>query len=191
MESIIDNGLITPTTENQNEITYGGFWIRAGALILDGLIMGVVVLSLMYFNVTQWKSVPLLIVLSLLGFAYKPFCEFKYGATIGKMACDLVVVNYEFQKANLTEILLRNIFGIAVGIISLIFTITMYNSPEFQEVTGFMEYSVLLSQMKELNWINYFNYGIFIVEIILLLSDKQKRSLHDRIGNTYVIVKRR
>jgi uncharacterized RDD family membrane protein YckC len=93
MESIIDNDFIRPNVENQNDITYGGFWIRTGALFVDGIIIGVLVLSLMYFNATQWKSVPVLILLSFMSVAYKPFCEFKYGATVGKMACNLGVVN--------------------------------------------------------------------------------------------------
>ena len=125
--------------------------------------------------------------MSIAGTAYKPFCEYEYGATLGKMALKLKVVNQQFEKANLQEVLLRNVFQIVLTLVGLVTTVIFFNSPEFQEITGFMEYSTKLNANQGSMWVNWVVYILYIVDVIYLLSDKQKRSLHDRIGNTYVV----
>lgn len=172
---------------NQNEVAYGGFWTRLGALLVDAVVLAPVTLCVLYFNIISWKSPAILVVLTLVSLAYKPFCEFFYGATLGKMALRLKVVNLQLEKANLQEILLRNIFHIVPSLVSLFLTIDIYNEPEFTEITGFMEYTMFTQQFVVLQSISTVSGLITLVDGIVLLADKQKRSLHDRIGKTYVI----
>jgi uncharacterized RDD family membrane protein YckC len=73
-------------------------------------------------------------------------------------------------------------------LLTLIFTIVVFNSAAFQSVTGFTEYSLMLTQTKSLSYVNWLTYLLIAVDVICLLSDDQKRTLHDRIGNTFVIV---
>src|SRR5690242_1599640 len=101
-----------PIARNESAVVYGGFWIRFGAIIIDGIILSPVAFGLLYFNATMWKSMPILILGSLVQIAYKPFCEIYYGATLGKMALKLKVVNYEYNSINTVEGLGRNVFGI-------------------------------------------------------------------------------
>jgi len=186
MDQILDSSLQQPV---ERHVTYGGFWPRLGALFLDGLILGLPSLALSYFNVVNWKSSALLIVISLIGVVYKPFMEFQYGATLGKMALDLHVVNLNFQKANFTEIFLRNVFNVASGIFSLISSVIIFNSMEFQRLTGYMEFNTLVANQRGSSAVQGIYFLVLLVELICLVSDKQKRALHDRIGKTYVIVK--
>ncbi len=184
METTLDTGLLTP---NNNKITYGAFWPRLGALFIDGLIIAPFSVGLTYLNAVQLKSIPFLILLTIIGAAYKPFCEYNYGATPGKMVLKLKVVNLDYEKANLTEVILRNIFGIIPTLLGLILTISFYHTNDFANLNGFIEYSASLGQIPGINYVNWVTYSSLILDLIFLLSDKQKRSLHDRIGSTYVI----
>lgn len=189
MEDILDNELLK---DFDNPVVYGGFWPRMAAFIIDMVIGSIVILPLSYYNVTTWKNLPLLLFLSSVGFIYKPAMEYKYGATLGKMVLNLTVVNHQFGKANLKEILLRNIFHILGGIITLTQAISIFMDPAFEQVHSFIDYSTMLSQGSQSGSMNIqqnISMIIYFADIITLLSDKQKRSLHDRIGKTYVVIK--
>jgi uncharacterized RDD family membrane protein YckC len=180
----LDQPMIQPS---QNVVQYGGFWPRLGALILDGLVMVPVSFGVTYFNITTWKSPLLLILLMLVSLAYKPVMEYVYGATLGKMALNLKVVNLEFERADLNAILMRNIFHIVPPLFSLYFTTRVYADPDFESITGFMQYSTFLNNFPYLRIVNVISGLITIVDAIFLIVDQQRRSLHDRIGSTYVI----
>ena len=87
-----------------------GFWTRAGAKILDGLILGVVFLPpFFYFGfkaASQRQQFSRFQVLQLFfellymaaNIGYQVFFLGKYGATLGKMACGLRVVTAEGGK---------------------------------------------------------------------------------------------
>ncbi len=169
------------------QIVYGTFWPRVGASFIDGLVMSPVVLPITYYNMMHWKSPALYVLISLVGLAYKPFCEFMYGYTIGKKAVRLKVVNLHYGKANLTEVLGRNIFNLTTGLISLFLTLSVFALPGFEDIHGFMEYSTFVSQQQTLSWFGRLSSLHYIVDSIFLWTDDKKRTLHDRIGRTYVV----
>lgn len=180
------------TTDNFSDIelpqiTYGGFWARFFASLIDGLILIPFVFPLTYYNMVSWKSPAVYLLISIVGLAYKPFCEFMYGATIGKKALNLKVVNQAYEKPSLVEILLRNIFNFIAGIVSLIFTLTLFSMPGFEQVANFTDYITFTAKMKSVNSINQFSGLHYVVDVVFLLIDPMKRTLHDRIGKTYVI----
>jgi uncharacterized RDD family membrane protein YckC len=91
---------------NTGTLNYAGFWIRVGAKMLDGLILGVVFLPpFFYFGFKAAGQQPfgkfqvLQLLFELLYMAanigYQIFFLGKYGATLGKMACGLRVVTAE------------------------------------------------------------------------------------------------
>jgi uncharacterized RDD family membrane protein YckC len=184
MEEVLDQSFVQP---ERSAIKYGGFWQRFGAVIIDGLIWSPVSFGITYFNIINWKSPLILVIISLIGVAYKPFMEYTYGATWGKMALKLKVTNLELETASLQEILLRNVFHIVPTLISLVFSIGMYMDPGFQSISGFMEFSTFSEQFTSLQTISYMSGLITIVDAIMLAADSQKRSLHDRIGGTLVL----
>ncbi len=87
---------------------YAGFWIRLGAIFIDGLLMKIVALVIglaMGYSLgqlTDAKSQPL--GLSLLSFgllvAYEIVCVGTWGATVGKRACGLRVVTANGGKVS-------------------------------------------------------------------------------------------
>lgn len=184
MEEVLDSGL-TPKPNDEVRIIYGKFWPRTGALLLDGLAVGIPIFIVTYMNIS-WKNIPLLVLTSLIGLCYRPVMEYRYGATLGKMALGLKVVDLNYARPSLDAVLLRNVFNLGSGLLSLIFSIIIFLSPEFQDVTGFMEYGALQNARPE-RYVQWIFSLIMFVEIIFLLTDDRCRALHDRIGNTYVI----
>jgi uncharacterized RDD family membrane protein YckC len=94
---------------NTGALNYAGFWIRFGAKILDGLILGIVFAGpLIYFVIkgaanpqdVKFQIFQLLVQLLYAAgnIGYQIFFLGKYGATPGKMACGLRVVTAEGNK---------------------------------------------------------------------------------------------
>ena len=78
---------------------YAGFWIRAGAKIIDWIILGVVQMGfslILPIMARSGNGVAAAIALNVFQLAvaavYSTFFLGRYGATIGKMACQIKVV---------------------------------------------------------------------------------------------------
>jgi uncharacterized RDD family membrane protein YckC len=164
---------------NTGELRYAGFWVRFGAKLIDGLILGVVfvvpvvLLIIVISSRSSSGSSPLLhlgndnslhattgmpsLLANMFGLVfqfffiaanaiYSGFFVGKYGATPGKMACKLIVVDANGAPVS---------YGRAFG-------------------RGFAE---ILSRM------------ICNIGYIIAAFDGQKRALHDHICSTRVIYK--
>lgn len=165
---------------------YGNFKQRAIAILLDGLILAPFAV-LQYFNQFTWKSELILTTIFVIELVYKPFMEFQYGGTFGKMIMKLKVVNIKFLKADLKQVSIRNIFGIAGSIYSFVSVYMLFKTVEFATVTTNQQFEELQKKSTNLNAYLLIYFVIWLAEIIFLLSDDKKRSLHDRMGDTLVI----
>jgi uncharacterized RDD family membrane protein YckC len=181
MEDVLDRPITAVA------VKYAGFWPRLGAMMLDGLILAPITVGLNFFNILNWKSTGILVAINLLGLVYKPFMEASKGATFGKMALNLRVVNEDLEQASLGEVLLRNIFHIGGLLITLFFTIIMFSDTGFSEITGFMQYSQYTQQFKANQYVTYLVGLITIIDGIVMIADNRNRSLHDKIAKTLVI----
>lgn len=173
-------------TDIDFHVQYGNFWPRFLAILIDGIILAILT-PINLFNRTHWKSSVVLIVISVIQFAYKPFFEHIYGATPGKMALKLKVVNYGYQRADAENIIIRNIFGISSGLILLAINIYAFNLPAFDFISTSHEY-LNLGYTRTLIFIwEGLWFVILLADVIFLISSDDRRSLHDRMGKTYVI----
>lgn len=184
MEEILDQPLIDT---NRATVRYGGFWKRFAATLIDGIVLTPVTLGISYFNVINWKNPSVFIAVSLVCLVYKPVMEYMYGATLGKMALKLKVVNQDLEMANGAKILFRNIFNLVPSILTLVMTLPVYYDPEFGSVSGFMEYTAFTRSYASLQVISMLSGLITIVDGIVLMADQKSRSLHDKIAGTLVI----
>jgi hypothetical protein len=50
-----------------------------------------------------------------------------------------------------------------------------------------MEYAVFSQNFASLQTVNYVTSAVLLIDTIVLIADEKKRSLHDKIGGTYVI----
>jgi len=88
-------------------LNYAGFWIRFAARFLDGLILAVPIVAfevVVFFVLGRNSQVPAFFLNSsfgmLVGCSYSTFLVGKYGATVGKMATGLRIVNPDGSKVS-------------------------------------------------------------------------------------------
>jgi uncharacterized RDD family membrane protein YckC len=78
------------------ERVYGGFWIRAGAKIIDGIIVTIIDFALGFLGNLMGPGIVGSLFQSAIsifvGTAYVTYFLGKYSATPGKMACNLKVI---------------------------------------------------------------------------------------------------
>ena len=96
---------------------FAKFWDRFGAYIIDGIIIGIPSYALNYLNFISMRSFFLYLIILLFGVAYKPFMESKYQATLGKMALNLKVTNYDFKPIDYETSLLRSLIYILPSLV--------------------------------------------------------------------------
>jgi uncharacterized RDD family membrane protein YckC len=111
-----------------------GFWIRAAAYIIDGLLISfatsIIAFPLMFGtifnqNLSQYTMIynanRYMFLLLLLGniptMAYFVICESVYGATPGKLICGLRVIKADRTLCNVWQVFLRYIFRMIDGLI--------------------------------------------------------------------------
>jgi uncharacterized RDD family membrane protein YckC len=127
-----------------NEVDKASFVIRLKATLLDTIIL-LSITPIVFYNITKWKSVCVLILISLVGISYKILMEYKFGATFGKMITKIRVTNYEYSQANISEVLRRNIFQIAVLALNLFLNFIVFNMQEFENVVNYQDYMLPLA----------------------------------------------
>jgi len=176
--------------EPDTKIEYAGFWIRALASLLDSLVL-VPVFLLMLVNFAFIKSLPLELFFVLIMFFYKPFMEFSYGSTLGKMVTKIKVVNHDMEKISIADALFRYSPWMPAQLISLYLSAELFNLPQFAETTTFIEsfllYGESTSQADTVS--NVFNVLLLISCLFAAFTEK-KRALHDMVAGTYCIYKR-
>ncbi len=184
----MENEILDHFEEGEGEVRpmrFAGFWVRVGATIIDFFILLPIIAFGMY-NMLNIKSLALFFAITLLHALYKPFMEYNYGATLGKMALKLKVVNTQFGAITLNQAILRFGFQILGIFASLFSTIALFSNPEFYEITNFME----LGEFQQTQGIDYMTMGanfLGLIAVIVVAFDERKQGLHDKIAQTYCV----
>jgi uncharacterized RDD family membrane protein YckC len=150
---------------------YGGFWMRFGARMIDGIVLGVPLLILAALLIPNLiraqRSAPNSVPAGFAAFGLTFFlCYFvvlicyevlflKYrGATPGKMACGLKVVRSDGSSLE---------WGTSIG--------------------RFVMWNLVTSGIP------YLNFILMLISGIMTGTDGEKRALHDRVCDTRVVYK--
>jgi uncharacterized RDD family membrane protein YckC len=169
-------------------VKYSTFWQRFFAILIDCIVLTPFAI-IDTFNKTTWKSYPVFFAAFLIMLAYKPFFEIRYGATLGKMAIKLTVVNTAYQKADIRNVMLRNVFDIFDRLLLSIIALITFSSPGVEDTAILKDYADISNMGTISHCVTAVTSILAIVDSIFLLTDSRKRALHDRIGQTYVIQK--
>lgn len=164
-----------------------GFWIRVGAQFIDGLIL-LPLTILVFLNLYLFKSTALLILFAIPSFLYKPMMESFYGATLGKMACRIKVIDNIGQKLDLGTAFLRALPFLLSNLTGTIQSLMLYSSPEFQSATTLEEIGQL-QQMGTMDIIVYIVSLFVLVDCIFAAFTYRKRALHDMLADSYCVYK--
>jgi uncharacterized RDD family membrane protein YckC len=133
---------------------YGGFWIRAGAQVIDQIVAifigmlagGAAAMTLAILQAAEviddgWTrrlgetGVGSIVVGLVAAIAYRTLAEWIGGATLGKLACGLRVRSLDLTVCTLSGALLRNLFFPIDGqFVGLIGYLSMSKSPRKQRL---------------------------------------------------------
>jgi uncharacterized RDD family membrane protein YckC len=164
-----------------------GFWIRVGAYIIDFLVfIPIVILSV--WNTFSLKSTVVLVLISLPGLIYKPFMESFYGATLGKMACRIKVIDDNGNKLSLFGAYVRYFPFLISAAIGLASGLILFLSPEFQSATSFIE----LGQASQGNFlapVGKIVNLLVLIECVFAAFTSRKRALHDMLAESFCVYK--
>ncbi len=176
-----------PALNDNEKIEYASNFKRFIALTIDTLIIFTITLPLEYFNITEYKNLKVLLLISIFTVAYKPFFEYKFGATPGKKLMGLKVISHEYSKLKLSRATFRNIFFVIPTLLSTLITVFIYNQPQFLTVHSFLEYLRILTSSKSLSFINQIVILLNFLDVLSIIFDKKNRSIHDFIAGTIVV----
>jgi uncharacterized RDD family membrane protein YckC len=173
-------------------VDYGGFWIRLGAALLDGLILlplsvfafvGVAFSRLFYF----YYFVPGLLFMAF----YYVYLVMANGGTPGKRILRMRIAMEDGSPVMPQAAILRNIVELgfrALAMLALALAGLAITDTEYQPL-GFIEKTLFL-QGRAPAWNRYVLFGSFawgaISAIVILCNDK-RRTLHDFLAGTVVI----
>jgi uncharacterized RDD family membrane protein YckC len=145
---------------------YGGFWIRLGARIIDGIALGVpflILAAVLIPNLLRARgnapspafaafTLTFLLIYFLVAICYEVLFLRYRGATPGKMACGLKVVRSDGSSLG---------WGASIG--------------------RFVMWNVVTSGIP------YLNFILMLISGIMTGADGEKRALHDRVCDTRVV----
>lgn len=184
--TILDDNLFKEGGKEIIPLRFAGFWIRFVASFLDGLIlMPLAIVNV--FAIIYFKSIPLYVLVLLLSAAYKPIFEFRFGATLGKMAIDLKVVNEKFQKISLEQAILRAVPFLLSSIMGILM-ILFIDTSTFEENIGFFEFGEIV-QNSSYYWLENISNLILLISCLVVAFDTRKQGLHDKLAKTYCVYK--
>lgn len=183
-ESILDEDLAAKEVTFDN-VEFAGFWIRFGASLVDMLIL-IPLYILNYYNLMNFKSMFVMLIITFLTAAYKPYLEWKKGGTYGKSALGIKLVDSSLNNISGEQAIKRYFPWIISLVISAILNILLFINPEFENLNDFMEIGLML-QDSPLNTISSIYNFVFIGLIGGLIFDSKKQGFHDRYAGTYCI----
>ena len=164
-----------------------GFWIRVGASIIDGLIF-LPIAGLSFWNYFSLKNTVVLILATVPGLIYKPVMESFYGATLGKMACGIKVIDDNGNKLSLFGAYVRFFPWLVSSGVNLAGQLILFSSEQFQSASSMLE----LNEAQQANFLGPIGtiVGLLVlIECIFAAFTFRKRALHDMLAESYCVYK--
>ena len=165
-----------------------GFWIRVGAQIIDGLIF-IPIMVLSFYNMYRFKSTALLVAITVPSLLYKPLMEAYCGATLGKMACGIKVIDSQGKKLSLLNAYARYLPFLATAVIGLVNGLVLFSLPAFKSATTLMEMAEVQQQKSLLDILGTVVNIFVLIECIVAAFTFRKRALHDMLAESFCVYK--
>jgi len=179
-------------TPSIDPLCYAGFWPRLGALLLDGLILlPLLVLTLLGAAHYRLFHLYYLVPGTLFGLFYGVYLVRRFGGTPGKLIAHVRILKVNGDPIGYREAVLRYfpefVFGFLMSI-ALVCALSHVSDVEYRALSfherGKRIHDLYPSWRKPL-WIaqNIWVWG----ELIVLLTNRKRRALHDFIAGTVVV----
>ncbi len=173
-------------------MTYAGFWRRLVAQFVDILILLPLALVHIWANHTSRNvSLSVVVPLDVLSNGYEVYLLGRYGQTIGKRVVRVRVVRTDGTAISWREAWLRSSVNIVLGAISCVGAIVVLKSiPETYFSLNWVQRSALYTASRPpwLRWVMWAQQCWVWGELVVLLSNRRRRALHDFMAGTVVVV---
>lgn len=182
MEILDDNRM-----KKVSQIRYANFGHRFLAMLMDFLVMIIPIGISMYYGFVE-KNFAVALIGAIVGGLYKPVMEGVYGATVGKMAVGIIMVDGNNDVTDLTQSFTKNgvyLINTAIGIVSQIW---MFGVDEFMNNEDLMESIMAVQENPYQTISSIWSLAILISCFAMLASDK-RQTLHDSLAGTYCVEK--
>ncbi|MFK7808706.1 MAG: RDD family protein [Saprospiraceae bacterium] len=176
------------SSEDESPYPYASFTVRALASLVDFAVF-IPFMALSTYNQLTIKSLTLELSLSVILLLYKPLMEWKYMATLGKLATKTKVIAEVGGPMTLGQSFVRSAIFMAGFVISILISISVFTNPAFQDITT-------LEQMVAFE--AYQSYGsahdslgfIMMMSVGFIIFDPRCQGVHDKMGRTLVVLDR-
>ena len=168
-----------------------GFWVRLGALFLDGLFINLIAWLLGFMFITSWQNG----ITEIIQFLYLLVVPIVwYGYTIGKRACTIRIIHMDGSNVRFWTMIKRNVVGgllyvlpttlpviyLALTLDTRIWAVFSFQTVDFPASTLSNNALTLLTAGLLLS------FALLLVSAFMVGVSKSRRSLHDLIAGTYV-----
>jgi len=170
---------------NKVDHKYASFGYRVGASLVDMLIF-IPLIGISFYNTMAWKNLGIAILLALVAFFYKPLMEHYFGATLGKMAMKIKVLDLNFDEISMGQAMIRAFPWIISTMVNIYVIVLMFNDPDFYDANGFMSFSEYSQGFGPSAYNNYAAI-VLVISIIFMFWETKKQTLHDKVAKTVVI----
>lgn len=168
---------------------YAGFGSRLGAALIDFLVLLPLLAAGFYFTAFAPNLVAVLLI-TLLSLLYKPLMEHFYGATVGKMALKLRVIDEHGNRPAMATAWLRYTPWLISSFVGAYLTVQVFASPQFANIDGFMDYSMMVGtdpEIVRLSRIQQYTSLLPLLSALVMLFNKPKQAAHDILAKSYVV----
>lgn len=161
----------------RSHLKYSTFWPRFWAPSVDSIVLWpflTLIPHLLSFVFPSFLNTFINIIVNILHLVYSIYFHGTYGATIGKMACKVKIVDAKTEKPiTMRQAVLRDS-------VPIVLTIYLYGylgiQRDFETNTTTVSFYVFLMV-----------YLWFFAEIVTMLTNEKRRAIHDFIAGTVVI----
>jgi uncharacterized RDD family membrane protein YckC len=176
---------------NNDSLRYAGFWYRLGAMMLDYLIWYPLGWAWSWGDHYRLFNVYCFIPSTFLVLFYNVYLVRRYGGTPGKLIVGIRVRKLNGDPVGYSEAILRElpdtILLTLLGIVELVPLFHMTDA-EFASLSSAAllnrETALLPAVYKPLMWIDV---AWVYSELVVLLTNRRRRALHDFIAGTVVV----
>lgn len=175
-----------------DDLRYAGFWPRLGAHLLDLVILAPLSVLLLWGSSKDRLFVlDSLVPFLAFEFFYDVFLVRRLGGTPGKLIAGIRIRKVDGSPVGWREAVLRHLPAFLIGLTASIAMVQAHlrmTDAEFVSLT-FLEYSRRVAILtpgwyRVVNWIGgAWNWS----ELIVLLTNRKRRALHDFVAGTVVV----
>lgn len=177
-------------------MNYATFRQRLNATVIDCFVfLPLILIQIWLGSYSKTAAIALVIPMAAISIAYDVYCHARFGQTIGKYAMGIHVVRISGARIGWREAWLRayvNVAFITLGAISSLVALATIADAEYYAV-GWTQLSENLHAYQPA-WLGWTTAAINIwtwSEVVVMLFNKKRRSLHDFIAGTVVIAEPR